>query len=128
MLASRSRAAADASSHVYARRGSRHTVSQGLGNITAITAADIVELEQRAKKSSQGHFNWENYQDVIPLVACLLWIFWGTVFYSVHDEFGWVCKVLLSMKCNVISSCITASWSLYECEYWLVNWMGNPGS
>eukprot|EP00602_Paraphysomonas_sp_CaronLab_P009560 CAMPEP_0185020120 /NCGR_PEP_ID=MMETSP1103-20130426/2725_1 /TAXON_ID=36769 /ORGANISM="Paraphysomonas bandaiensis, Strain Caron Lab Isolate" /LENGTH=787 /DNA_ID=CAMNT_0027550835 /DNA_START=268 /DNA_END=2631 /DNA_ORIENTATION=- len=51
-----------------------------------MTTADILELENKAREKRS---KFEVVKS-IPILAWFLWIFIGTLFYAVHDEFGFV--------------------------------------
>jgi hypothetical protein len=71
-----------------------HIAASGHGAIQALSAADVVELENKAKENARSRIDFESLQSIIPLIACILWILGGTIFYAKHDKFGWVCLYL----------------------------------
>jgi hypothetical protein len=64
-------------------------------SLHSISAADIIEMQNRAREVTKSRFDVDKLQDLIPLLAFLIWQVVGTVYYAVHDKFGWVRYVIL---------------------------------
>lgn len=90
MLAGKAFAVATSPTVAASRVRTRATGAGVHGAVQLLSAADIVELENKAKENARSRIDLETFQDIIPLIACVLWIFVGTVFYAIHDKFGWV--------------------------------------
>jgi hypothetical protein len=76
------------------RRRSDRRFSSGR-SLHSISAADIIEMQNRAREVTKSRFDVDKLQDLIPLLAFLIWQVVGTVYYAVHDKFGWVRYVIL---------------------------------
>jgi hypothetical protein len=64
------------------------------GAIQVLSAADIVELKNKAKENTRSRIDFESFT---PVIACMLWILGGTIFYATHDKFGWVSKPIFTV-------------------------------
>lgn len=72
------------------KRDTKKPFRTGRSSLESLSAADIIELENLAKEVSKRVVNADKIKELLPLFGCALWLFFGTVFYAVHDNLGWV--------------------------------------
>jgi len=62
--------------------------------VIEITSAQIVELENSAKIVE----SFDYIKNYLPVLLWALWLLVGTVFYAIHDDFGWAIGFYMSVN------------------------------